>query len=247
MRVPRSAIPLLIVVAGLAAACDSEPPSPERAATASPAPVASDTTLLDCPEQNAVVDGPPRGSLTGDVTGDGEEEVVSLYLDDDGAPGCEAFLELGDGGPVVPVTQEGMSSGPGFPNLVGLAQIDGRPGLDVIVRLLAGASTEFVGVFSAAPGHLERLTVEDSSGLGDLFPYGGGVTHLDGIDCDDDGRVVISSAVSEDAETYTYTRTVYELEGSALVPVETDGSQVTVAELQDIPEFARSPFGSCPS
>lgn len=234
----------LVLLTAAGTGCRVQEPVPEEQVTN---PAATNAVDSDCPEHRSVTAGDADGRLEGDIDGDGSAEEVFLYRDDDGEPGCEAFLVVGRDGPARPVTQEGMISGSGLPNLLGMAQIDGRPGLDVIVRLLAGASTEFVGVFSAASGELERLRVEDSSGSGDLFAYGGGVAHLDAVDCDEEGRVIVASAVSEDGEGYTYTRTVYEFEGVALVPVETSESTVAAEDIRDLPEFAGSPFGSCPS
>ncbi|MGI8774177.1 MAG: hypothetical protein ACR2KQ_04055 [Actinomycetota bacterium] len=242
-----SRLVVLVLAAALTFAgtgCRAEDPVPEAEVTA---PAATAQVDSDCPDHRSVTRGDPDGRLSGDIDGDGSSEDIFLYRDDHGEPGCEAFLVVGDKGPVHPVTQEGMTLGSGLPNLLGMAQIDGRPGLDVVVRLLAGASTEFVGVFSAASGELERLRVEDSSGSGDLFAYGGGVAHLDAIDCDEEGRVIVSSAVSEDGEGYTYTRTVYGYDGGALVPVETAEVVVAAEDIPDLPEFAGSPFGSCPS
>lgn len=242
----RSRVVVLVLAALMlgGTGCRAEDPPTEAEVTA---PAATAQVDSDCPNHDSVTRGDPDGRLSGDIDGDGSAEEVLLYRDEEGDPGCEAFLVAGRNGAVHPVIQEGMTSGSGLPNLLGMAQIDGRPGLDVVVRLLAGASTEFVGVFSAAGGELERLRVEDSSGSGDLFAYGGGVAHLDAIDCDEEGRVIVSSAVSEDGDGYTYTRTVYEYDGGALVPVETSEVVVAAEDIPDLPEFAGSPFGSCPS
>lgn len=240
MHLSRSFFSAILILGIGMSACDGREPEPGPSATG-----ASVETAGECPNEPAALQGAPEGSLTGDVTGDGEPDSIVLHADEDGAPGCTAFLSI-DGRWSAAIDQDGMVAEAGLPSLMGLVQIDGRPGLDIVVRLLSGASTEFAGVFTVGSGQLERLQIDDAAGSGDLFAYGGGVTHLDGVDCDEEGRVVIASAVSQDAEVYQVTRTIMELGGSALVPIEMTESEVPAEEVHSLPELTGAPFGSCP-
>jgi hypothetical protein len=143
------------------------------------------------------------------------------------------------------------SAGVAAPSFNGLYQIDGRPGAEVVVLLAAGASTQFVGAFSAGGGIIERLatstTDEASSGSNDLFAFGGSVGHLEAVDCASNGRVVVSTAIPR-GQRYQVTRNFYRPSGATLELVPSDDRRpvVSLEGIQDFPEFASSPFGSCP-
>lgn len=73
-------------------------------------------------------------------------------------------------------------------------------------RVFSGASTEFIGFFYLDECEIRHATVD---GAGEAtFGRGGGVTHLDGITCVDDG-VITKSATTEDGTSWEYTETRY--------------------------------------
>ncbi|MGH2752973.1 MAG: hypothetical protein ACRDLB_00940 [Actinomycetota bacterium] len=250
-------IPFLLITAllGCGACTDGDDPAPKP----SPEPAPSDQTapasptatdVSACPNQDDAIAGAgDRPSLTGDVDGDGADDVVTIALDEAGPRGCTAFLIVATGfrNSSVPIDQEGMSTEVGFPALVRLAEIDGQAGLDVIVNLVAGASTQFAGVFTGG-GEPERLRFEQPTEFGDLFPTGSSVGHLEASDCIGPGAIVISEAVPKGAQ-YQVTRTAYVVVDGKLAPQEegVTTERLPLDRLDRFPEFRASPFGSCPT
>jgi len=191
------------------------------------------------------------GSLTGDVSGDGVADHVHVAVDDAAESGCRAFLVIAHGNELeaVSVDVDGMDPALGLPALKELRQVDGTGGADVIVDLIAGASTVFAGVYSMASGELVRVTIEGSEPPAqDLFPYGGGVGQVSAVDCADDGTILISTAVPRGAR-YLVTRNRYTATAGALLnQSEASTGKVGFERLPTrFPEFGRVPFGSCPA
>lgn len=234
----------------LAACSGEEAPAPRPAPSALLTPAGD----LDCPGQAALAADPRArlGNLTGDIDGDGEADEVALVADEDTRdPACRYFLvvETNTTRYSVALAEEGAEGSARPPNLVTVAQIDGRGGLDVVVSLLAGASTDFSGVFILMDDELERLEVPNGP-AGDLFPTGGTVANIAGSDCAGDGRVVISEAIAAGAPgRYQVTRRIYEADEGrpALGEPEVETFRAAEDELQRLPEFVTSPFGSCPA
>jgi len=73
-------------------------------------------------------------------------------------------------------------------------------------RVTSGASTEFIGFFFWADCDIHQATV-DGVGVAE-FGRGGGVTHLDGIDCVADG-IVTHSSTTTDGTHWEYTERRY--------------------------------------
>ena len=249
----RRAAALLLTPAVLFSACSENEDSPARPQTSPQAslsptsePSATLAGHLDCPEQEEVLAGEPEGSLEGDVDGDGAPDEVGLYKDPEGTAECGAFLvfESDEARHSTPVAQEGMSTDLGFPVLRGLVELDGEPGSEIVVGLLAGASTEFFGVWTERDGELARIGIADPTGAGDLFPSGGSVGHVDASDCAGDGIIVISSAVPQ-GDGYRVTRTFYRFEEERAVRQSRERKQIAGADFDRFPEFIASPFGSC--
>lgn len=240
------------LVAGLVlvAACDGtgDERRPNSAAQ-SPRP----TTTPTCANHDEVVSDPSLakpGSLTGDIDGDGDEDEVLLALDEAGPEGCRAFVIV-DSGDVVHalgIEQDGMTFDLNLPQLRGLAEIDGRAGAEIIVDLVAGASTQFAGAFTMGSGPLERLeTAEGVGSVDDLFAYGGSVGHLDGVDCTSDDEIVVTSAVPRGAR-YLVERRFLVFDEGELRPTETERAGAPFEELAErFPELGGAPFASCPS
>lgn len=237
-----------LFMGGLLIACSPEK-SPDE-----PARRPEVAATSGCPDEPAVVTDPANrvgGVLDGDVDGDGAEDSVVLAVAS-GSPGCEAFVVVSTDDAVLsaPIEQEGLDPTTAPPGLVGLAEVDGRDGNEIIVRLASGASTEFMGLFSAAAGELKRLPVEDGE-FGDLFPSGGSVGHLEQSDCGEPGSVVISVAVPR-GQRYLLRRAVYSFDGSGFTRQGRSSSRqlIDADELAsgEVPGFAAgAPFASCPT
>jgi hypothetical protein len=195
-----------------------------------------------------------RGSLTGDLDGDGSDEVVRLAVDQAGPQGCRAFVVVGSSSieDVTAIDDPNMSFDLGLPALDSIRPIGFGPGDELILVLSAGASTQFFGMASVADGDLTQVTIEEGA-YGNLFPYGGSAGHIEASDCAspeedvDFPTLVISSATSE-GNRYRLERRFFEIEdGTELVPVPglTVRQVVSFNELVSFPEFGEAPFAHC--
>jgi hypothetical protein len=247
----------LLVVAVIAAGCsgDPGPPAPD------PDPIVAESD--GCDDQDAVVNDPTtrlEEELTGDIDGDGSDDVVYLAQTRSGDRGCMAFVvaETEQGTVSEPVWKIGREGGLPQPRLNSLAQIDGDGGLEILVDEIAGASTQFVGAFTFIDGELERIEPADPAagiwaGASDgVFPYGGSVGHVEAVDCADDGEIVVSVALPGDTPSkvdrgiYSVTRRFFAFEGAELIESDTQEEEVEFDFGKTYPEFGSSPFGSCP-
>lgn len=214
----------------------------------------------DCDNEAATAGGAGRseGELMGDVDGDGNEDGVYIALDPEGVAGCRSFLVV-DAGRVVyttPVDPSGTPRSLQEPSLHSLAEINREAGLEVVVNVESGASTQFVAAFTLAE-RLEQMTVTgkgpgpfaNGSGQDDLFAFGGSVGHLEGVDCADNGMVHMVSAIPEGdtAEMYRVEHRFFLTGGSELI-LDKSLNQVeraVPADLGELPGLAGAPFGSC--
>jgi hypothetical protein len=252
----------LSMALALGSACESSSPSAgpsptvERSAggatplpTDSPAPA----TASGCSNEAEITSDPSArtgGSLHGDVDGDGSPDDVSLAFDDTGALGCQAFLVVEGSGnsEVLAIESFDRAFGLPQPRLNTVAEVDTVPGSEVAVDLVAGASTQFVGLFTMTGGELARVEVEgDEFPADDLFPYGGSVGHVEASDCAGaPGRIVISTATPR-GDDYQVTRRFFRFRGSTprVEPSSTKRNRVAFEELGRFPEYRSSPFGGC--
>lgn len=215
----------------------------------SPAPTPDRVVLeSDCP--NAADAGttprlriPPV--LVGDVGGGSEEERVALAFDGDAARRCRALLAF-EGDVEGVVALEGFTTEYGLPHprLHALAAIDERDGYEIVIDMGAGASTQFVGVFTVRDGIVVELARPDDGTTGGLWPYGGSVGHVEAVDCIAGGGIVASIAVPHERR-YRLTRTHYSVEDGMLAQQHVERHDVTLREALTYPEFERSPFGGC--
>ena len=248
----RSSIFAIAVLTIALAACDGgETSQPQaEATTARPSP------SFDCTEEQQLIDNFSLGTgnaLNGDVDGDGSIDVAQIILDEDGEPGCEAFLavELADGIVSRPIWPAGATGGLPQPSIYALVDVDGRPGVEVIVNEAGGASTQFVAVYTMIDGDLEWLRLPDSET--GLFAYGGSVGHLEAVDCAAGGELVVTQAVPGQGDEalekalYDVERTTYRIEDNSLQQVSTEMDQVPIARLDSYREFRGTPFGTCSS
>lgn len=206
-----------------------------------------------CPDAAKVVTDPELrapGGATADLDGDGEEEKIFIARDDDAQAGCAEFL-VAHGATktaVATLAQPGLDTSAvgAVPTILTVAQVDGRPGLDVVVNLVAGASTQFAGVYSMAGGELERVRVKgDLPEADDLFPYGGSVGHIEASDCTPGGAVVVSQAVPDTTRRYDVTRRFLRFDGQAWRVDRTQRREMPLDNLSRLPEFATGPFAHC--
>jgi hypothetical protein len=128
----------------------------------------------------------------------------------------------------------------------GLAALDRRPGLEVVVTVHEGASTAFGQLFRLENDALRRIPIP--SFFGGDFPYEGSVTHFNVIDCarKRSGLIWISGYGLDDSSHYIQDRTLYRLAGDKLVPVRRERSRPNLQHAGRFPEFAEpQPFPHC--
>lgn len=226
-------------------------PSPVDTATPQPSP--GPVGASECPNQKAVVaDGQKRapGRLRGDLDGDGRAETVWLAIDDGAEAGCQVFLTVASGPQLrsVPIVQPELNLALAPPSVIGMARVDPEPGLEVVVDLVIGASTRFVGLFGMQGEDLTRIGFDGPGTLPrDLFAYGGSVAHIDGVDCARPlGTVVVTNATPR-AERYTVVRRYYRMShgGSTLLSQRTERRVVPPKALNRFSELASPPFAGC--
>jgi hypothetical protein len=157
------------------------------------------------------------GSLAGDVDGDGKVDRVAV--EDAGSRSCRFRVSArsADRMLTAPLNLdicEGKPAetwGTSFPFVKGLAAIDREPGLEIVVELGHGASTEFATIFGVRNGHLRQWRLPE----GTLTYYGSVGTGHHVADCArQKGLVVLSTLVFD--EPRSVHRTWYRTENGKL-------------------------------
>jgi hypothetical protein len=246
------------VSAFLALGCGAaETGSPVAATTASGATDATGKTqeAQTCEDVEDGVSAVPstyRGKgkkLEGDVDGDGARDRVALRADD-GRPGeCRYVLvvETGAGSIVAPVPPLDW---PGTdPELLLLAEIDGRPGLESVVTMSPLAVYQPGAVFTVREGELARMRVAETI-VPELFPFYD--EFPSGVDCaDEPGTIVVTVGNLAEGGTddthWDIIRSSYRVDGSRFEPVHVERLRVDVGPeaVQRWPEVKGDPFLSC--
>ena len=260
MKIQRTSLVLVIGASLLLlSACSEDSPapvsgdSPSPAATA-PSPQVSAPPSPDtrCPNLSDAVETGRRagGEATGDVDGDGSEDVVYVVRDDQGPAGCQTFVvaETSEGRLSVPAEQPDVSYALQAPRVHSLVEVDDSPGAEILVDLEQGASTQFLGMFKVVDGALERVRIGGGSAYGNLFPYGGSVGHVDASNCTETAGEVVIIQATPVRRGYRLERTLYEWRDEVLVASEAQPGKPRVVHpesLSAIDELAGSPFGAC--
>ena len=214
-----------------------------------------------CDNEASVLDSftPAPGATQGDLDDDGRSDRVQIVHEEAAPPGCGSFLiaitsEVTFSAPVDPAGEPRALE---EPSILGVTDVDERPGDEVVMLLETGASTQFAGVFTLTTSGLERLTLEgrgpgpfatEESGAA-LFPFGGSVGHVEAVDCAPAGGIVMSAATpaGASAESYRVERRYFRSDGTRLVldRSATEREVVEGLDLGNFPEFRGSPFLSC--
>ena len=251
---PRTIAVLLSLLALIA--CSSNDPDTGEARSAAPTLVPSGT----CPNERRVVGPEAPSTSRADVDGDGEPDPLGIALDRTAEIGCQAFLFVRIGTEIhaAPVWEQGGQTGLTQPSVSSTVEIDGEEGAEVVVLEAVGASTEFVGVLTFTGDGLRRLepgpdlasTFPSPEGL---FPFGGSIGHVDGVDCVDGGGLVMSSAVPGnrpsdlEGSVYVLERRFVAVDDATLVKERTERERLSLDEIFELPEFSGTPFASCPN
>ena len=260
MNVEPRTVALVLGAAIVLTACSEGSPAPV-AGPSSP-PVTTPTPQVSepappntrCPNMPDVVSSGERvgGELTGDVDGDGSDDVVYVVRDDEGPAGCQTFVvaETAVGRLSSPAEEPDVSYSLQAPRINSLVEVDDSPGAEILVDLEQGAATQFLGMFTVVGKKMERVRIGGAPAYGNLFPYGGSVGHIEASNCTKEGGAELLIAMATpNATDYTIRTVLYDMRGSTLQPLPLD-EQPPVATGTDVEAsegFDSSPFGACSS
>lgn len=222
----------------------SEPTSSER--TSEPTPTCSEVEGADLPATYRA-----KGEeLVGDVDGDHVEDRVTLRVDEPRPAACRYVLvaELAAGTTVAPV--EPLDWPGTDPELLLLAQVDGRSGLEPAVSLSPMNVYEPGAVFTVRDGELERMRLDGTS-HGDLFPFDDEFPA--GVDCaGEPGAIVVTFGGLADGGTndryWDVERSFFRAAGVRFELLRREEFRVEVGPETPVqwPELQGDPFVSCP-
>ena len=200
--------------------------------------------------------GPVGEPRTGDVDGDGAADRVSLAGDEDRPPRCRYYVVVEHTGgrafmaPVIPF--EWL---PVPPTIFTIAEIDGQPGLEIVVEFGGPGHPHRTGrVFTFFPeadfragAVLEMVLDPSGTGPDAGFPLHGEFPAA--VDCTAPGRIVVTTsefAPGGDDSVYGIIRTFYRAEGNFLEVREETFIVEVGTEDERWPELADDSFRSCP-
>jgi hypothetical protein len=199
---------------------------------------------------------PVGDALEGDLRSDGRPSRATILGDKERPPRCRYFLAVEHPGAtdsIAPI-EAGSSLPHDVPSLLMAVQIDGEPGLEVIVDFGGPMHPHRTGqIFTFGEGSLAAMRTEwphFEGGTPTLFPLHG--EFAGGVDCTGEaGAIVVTSGDLAEAGTddsrYEVTRTFYRAEGGLFVEIRREMHTVEVgAERERWPELADDPFRSCP-
>ena len=221
-------------------------PVPTPAST----PTGVDPSGSACPNQDEAVGAAIQRDRagSGDIDGQGGPDPIFVVADAQGAPGCAGFVAVDLGAEPVSAAVSFPEIDPrfGFPSFNSTAAINDLPGEEIVVNVAAGASTQFVSVYTFEGAALIEVSFENAAGdkTSGVFGFGGSVGHVEAVDCVADDRVVVSSATPK-GRRYALSRLFLDPLGAAWSAVGAERSIGSLRQVTNNPEFAGSPFLNC--
>ena len=232
----------------------SDQAAPDPAAAAPPTTTASEEPTCD-----EIVSGSSdlpatyraKGKeLVGDVDGDGRDDRVSLREDEERPTRCGAVLVVESAAGHASVASVAPLPWPGTdPDLLLLAEIDGRPGVEPVIALSPAAVYQPGAVFTMGDGRLTRMRLLGTD-PDDLFPFYDEFPA--GVDCAaEPGTLVVTfgdlAGGGTDDGHWEITRTLFRAAGSAFERVRDRELLVEVGPEagQRWPEVRGDPFRTC--
>lgn len=183
-----------------------------------------------------------RDSVCGNVDGRAGEERVGTEIR--GGTAAWLVVRFADHSTARRLVSEDLDVEQTFVN--GLAALDRRPGLAIVVTVHEGASTAFGQLFRIESGALRRIPVPGTAG--GEFAYEGSVGHFNVIDCarKRSGMIWVSGYGLDGSSRYIQERALYRLAADKLVAVRHERSRPGLSDAGRFPEFAEpQPFPRC--
>jgi hypothetical protein len=192
---------------------------------------------------------PGRGkALVGDVDADGAGDRVTLRVDGTRPARCRYLLVVQiSGGETAAATVPPLPWPGTDPQLLLLAEIDGRPGLEPVIALAPSAVYRPGAVFTLSRGTLLRMRVERAP-VPELFPFYDEFPA--GVDCaGQPGTIVVTqSRIADESDGHwNVTRSFYRPAGARFRLVRNERFQVEVGPEAERrwPEVRGDPFRHC--
>jgi hypothetical protein len=214
--------------------------------------------LVGC-QKTDEVEGPCDGgtyvargkTLAGDVDGDGQDDRVTLRVDESRPPRCRHVLVVE--GRTDTVARIKPLAWPGTnPRLLLLAEIDGHEGLEAVVSMSPANVYRPGAVYTMRDGGLLRMRRDVEAKLpDDLFPFADEFPA--GVDCATEPgtiRVTVGNLAEQgtDDRYFDVTRSLYEARGVRFALVRGRVFRVDVGSEAERrwPEVRGDPFLNCP-
>jgi hypothetical protein len=192
----------------------------------------------------------------GDVFGDGQSARIRVIENPNRPRACRVLLLIEHPNATYLVRVRMFQWLPDFPRYLMTAEIDGQPGVEIVVDIGGPGHPHRSGqVFTYEPsgvpggrGAVVPMRLNPPQGHPVLFPLGG--EFAAGVDCvPEPGTIVVTVGdLAPGGDThYDVTRTLYVAEQGSFVEVSSESFTVPVGEEDERwPELADDPFRSCP-
>lgn len=221
-------------------------PAPGPAAPPEPKVV----TGSACPRETALVGSALRRDegVAADVDGDGAPDRVVVATDEQGQPGCRAFVGTRTATGSTYSTAMADAWGPRMPpfppEVMGVPVLGNGTGAEIVVDTHARADGALAQLFTLTDAGLVQVRVPGGED-GSFLVEGGGVRFPYGAGCRTDGSLLVSRAAAR-GQTFEVTQRVYTLDGDRLTETGSTKTDVPGNDLpREFPEFFAPHFGAC--
>lgn len=124
------------------------------------------------------------------------------------------------------------------------AQLDARPGLELLIGVHSGAAVAFGALYTMSDSRLVRLDISDENI--DTFGYEGSLCCGGALNCVDDALVYSGYGRTNNGRGYVVTRRFYEVSESSLILTREESQRVGDGDLDQFKEFGGRALSHCP-